>query len=64
MDSETIDIERLKDDLQSDLIGSAFVGGYGGAFLLSDDLDNLSPEEIVQEAVSRGMNLRSYVIDD
>ena len=64
MENANIDIERLKNDLQRDIISSAMIGDFGGALLLSDDIDKMSAGEIVQEAMSRGMNLRDYIVEE
>ncbi len=54
----TIDIERLREDLRSDDLGAYF----GGALMDAFDIDNATPEEMVQIAQERGFDLRRYVV--
>lgn len=60
----TIDIQRLREDLRSEDLGAYFGGGFGGALMESFDIDNAMPEELVQIALDRGVDLRRYVVSD
>ena len=55
-----IDIERLRKDLKNDCYGAFFGGGFGGAMMESFDIDKASPEELIEKAKSKGMNLNKY----
>lgn len=60
----TIDIERLREDLRSDDLGAYIGGGFGGALMEAFDIDNATPEELLQIAQDRDVDLRRYVIDE
>lgn len=59
----TIDIERLREDLRSEDLGAFFGGGFGGALMEAFDLDNATPEELVQIAQDKGVDLRRYLVE-
>ena len=58
----TIDIERLREDLRSEDFGAYFGGGFGGALMEAFDIDNATPEELLQIAHDNGVELRRYVV--
>lgn len=58
----TIDIERLREDLRSDDLGAYIGGGFGGALMEAFDIDSATPEELVQIAQDRGVDLQNYII--
>ena len=58
----TIDIERLREDLRSEDLGAYWGGGFGGALMETFDLDRATPEELVQIAQDKGIDLRRYVV--
>ena len=58
----TIDIERLREDLRSEDLGAYFAGGFGGALMEAFDIDNATPEELLQMAQDNGVDLRRYVV--
>ena len=60
----TIDIDRLRENLRNDDLGAYFGGGFGGALMEVIDIDSATPEELIQIAQDRGVDLRKYVIDD
>lgn len=43
----SIDYEALREDLKQELYGAAFGGGFGGALMEAGDVDNASPEELL-----------------
>ena len=57
-----IDIDRLREDLRSDDLGAYFGGGFGGALMEAFDVDRATPEELVQIAQERGIDLGRYVV--
>lgn len=57
----TIDIERLREDLREEDIGAYFGGGFGGALMEAFDIDSATPEELVQIAQNREVDLRRYI---
>ena len=58
----TIDIRHLREDLRSEDLGAYFGGGFGGALMETFDIDNATPEELVQIAQDKGVDLRRYVV--
>ena len=60
----TIDTLRLREDLHNEDLGAYFGGGFGGALVEALDIDSATPEELIQIAQDRGVDLRKYVIDD
>ena len=58
----TIDIERLREDLRSEDFGAYWGGGFGGALIEAFDLDRATPEELMQIAQDKGIDLRRYVV--
>ena len=59
----TIDIERLREDLRSDDLGVYLGVGFGGALMESFDIERAAPEELVQIAQDKGIDLRRYVVE-
>ena len=60
----TINIHRLREDLHNEDLGAYFGGGFGGALMEVIDIDSATPEELIQIAQDRGVDLRRYVIDE
>ena len=46
----TIVIEKLREDLKEECLGAFYGGGFGGALMESFDIENASPEELVEMA--------------
>lgn len=59
----TIDIDSLREDLRDDELGAFYGGGFGCALMESFDIDRATPEELVQIAQDRGIDLRKYVVE-
>lgn len=59
----TIDIERLREDLRSEELGAYFGGGFSGALMEAFDIDSATPEELVQIAQDKGVDLQRYMVD-
>ena len=55
-----IDVEALREDLKQDRYGAFFGGGFGGALMESFDIDKASPQELVEIARRKGIDLRKY----
>ncbi|MCI9636399.1 MAG: hypothetical protein HFG77_08395 [Hungatella sp.] len=58
----TIDIEKLREDLKEECLGAFYGGGFGGALMESFDIENASPEELVDMARENGIDLRRYKV--
>ena len=54
-----INIDRLRDDLAEDSYAGAF-GGMPAMIVEGWDIENVSPEELVQIAIDRGIDLSDY----
>ena len=59
----TIDIDALREDMKNECYGAYFCGGFGGALMESFDIEGASPEELVQMAQRKGINLNKYRVD-
>ena len=57
-----IDIEALRNDLMACGFGVAFVGGFGGGLVESFDIANMSDDELIDYALSQGIDLSNYEI--
>lgn len=58
----TIDVVRLQRDMKNDAMGAFFGGGFGGAMIEASDIERASPEELVEMAQRKGIDLRKYSI--
>ena len=55
-----IDIEQLRKDLMDDSYGALFGGGFGGALFESFDIEKATPDELVEIARRKGIDLSKY----
>ncbi len=55
-----IDVEELRKDLMDDSFGAFFGGGYGGALFESFDIEKATPDELIEIARSKGIDLSKY----
>ena len=53
-------IEDLREDLKQECYGTFFGAGFGGALPESVDIERMSPEELVELALQRGVDLAKY----
>ena len=60
MDEITIDVEKLRDDLNNESLGAFFVGGFGGALIEAGDLERASPDKLVEMARRDYVDLEDY----
>ncbi len=58
--SITIDINSLRKDLLDDCYGAYFGGGFGAGLIESFDIEKLSPQQLVDYAISKGIDIRKY----
>lgn len=61
-ESITIDIDRLREDMKAECLGAYFGGGFGGALMEAIDIESAEPEELVEIAMSQGIDLRDYKV--
>ena len=59
----TIDIDALREDMKNECYCAFFGGGFGGALMESFDIEDATPEELVQMAQRQGINLNKYRVD-
>ena len=59
----TIDIDALREDMKNECYGAFFGGGFGGALIESFDIEDASPEELVQMAQRQGITLNKYRVE-
>lgn len=59
----TIDIDALREDMRNECYGAFFGSGFGGALIESFDVEDASPEELVQMAQRKGINLNKYRVE-
>ncbi len=55
-----MDIERIRKDLLDNLKGAYFIEGYGGAIMEAHDIENVSPDEIIELAAEQGLDPNKY----
>lgn len=58
----TIDMDALREDMKQECYGAFFGAGMGSALIESFDIEDASPEELVQIAVDQGIDLRKYQV--
>ena len=59
-----IDVDELRKDLLEESYGAFFGGGFGGALIVSFDIEGASSEELVELAERKGIDLYHYAVDD
>lgn len=60
----TIDVEKLRQDMLSDSRAAFFGGGFGGAMYESFEIERSTPQELVEMAQRKGIDLRQYACDE
>ncbi len=55
-----IDIDKLREDLENDSYGAFYGGGFGGALIEAFDIESASQDELVEIALSKGIDLEEY----
>lgn len=58
-----IDVDELREDMKQDCYGAFFGGGFGTALIESSDIESASPEELVEIAQRKGIDLSKYEIE-
>lgn len=57
----SIDVERLRDDMESESLGAFFGGGFGGALIEASDIRSASDDEVVEMARRQGIDQDDYL---
>lgn len=55
-----LDTETLRKDLQEEAYGAYFGGGFGAALVDAADIENASPEELIETAEKYGKDISEY----
>ncbi|MGI5874351.1 MAG: hypothetical protein ACOX8R_06805 [Bacillota bacterium] len=55
-----IDVEALREELKRQCLAAFFGGGFGGALVSSFEIENASPEALIDIALRQGIDLREY----
>ena len=58
----TIDVDKLREDMLQNCYGAFFVADLGGVLVESVEVENASPEELVEMAIRQGIDLRRYEV--
>ena len=56
----TIDVDKLRQDMQNECLGVFFGGGFGGALMEASDIRRASDEELIMMAKRQGIDLDEY----
>ena len=57
-----IDIDQLREDMKLDCYAAYFGAGFGAAIIESFEIDDASPEELIDMAEQRGIDLSKYEV--
>ena len=60
----TIDVDVLREDLKNECYGTFYGEGFGGALMESFDIESASDEELVEIALSKGIDLADYEVTE
>ena len=60
----TIDVDALRQDMLADSRGAFYGGGFGGAMMDSFEIERATPQELVNIAQRKGIDIRQYIIDE
>ena len=55
-----IDYEALREAIKQELYGAAIGGGFGGALMEAEEVDDASPEELLRMARNNGIDPEDY----
>ena len=55
-----IDIEEIRKDLIEYSHGAFYIGGFGGAIVEAQDIENMAPDKLISLAIERGLDLEKY----
>lgn len=59
----TIDPEELRQDMLADSRAAFYGGGFGGALYESFEIERATPQELVEMAQRKGIDLTRYICD-
>lgn len=59
--NDSIDIKRLRDDMEEESLGAFFGGGFGGALVEALDIQDLSDDELIEMVRRQGLDIEEYM---
>ena len=60
--NNSIDVKRLRRDLQNQALGAYFDGGIGPALIDAATVERASDDEVIRIAKQNGIDLRRYMM--
>lgn len=60
--NNSIDVKRLRRDLQNQALGAYFSGGIGPALIDAVNVERASDDEVIRIAKQNGIDLRKYMM--
>ena len=60
-DNHSIDVKKLRRDMQNQALGAYFGGGIGPALIDAANVERVSDDELIRIAKRMGIDLRRYV---
>ena len=60
---DSVDIDRLREDMENESLGAFFGGGFGGALIEAGDIGRMSSRELIDYAQKNGYDLSDYEDD-
>ena len=55
-----VDIEEIRKDLLENSYGAFYIGGFGGAMVEAQDIENMAPDKLISLAIERGLDMEKY----
>ena len=60
-DNHSIDVKKLRRDMQNEALGAYFGGGIAPALIDVSNIDRASDDEVIRIAKRMGVDLRRYM---
>lgn len=57
-----IDIDKLRKEMLDNCYGAFLVADLGGALVEAVEIENASPDELIEMALNQGIDLRRYEV--
>lgn len=55
-----VDVEKIRKDLLENSYGAFHIGGFGGAMVEAQDIENMAPDKLISLAIERGLDMEKY----
>lgn len=56
-----INVEKLRKDILDECAGAYFARGFGMALIESFDIERVTPEQLIEIARQKGLNIENYL---